>query len=205
VAIDIEEAFELPEHGILLSDNNGRIFWIGSGAGVPSHEAPVGSRYFRANGDEWKQAGPGLDDWQLVDQLGNNDEDWFTHYISFSPSRALREFGKSAEGFNIGYDIKLLELHVNFFAEYDSLMKLRVSVYRYDAAAETDRLILQVNQQGVPTRNEYYSIKDTTPDETHYQLDASEGDTFWVAIDDGTGEKAFKVRELTISLKYKRV
>jgi hypothetical protein len=204
VTIDITKSFEVSKHGFLISGPSGDIIWIGGGADAPTHDAPIGSRYFRTNKTEYKQEGPGLSDWILVEE-GGSEFGILTNYIAFSPSRILREYGKSENGFNPNFDIRLLELHLQFVAEHTSQTKIRARLYKYNGSTQTDHLILSVTQDGVETSGEYYSLSDITPDTDHYDLDSSEDDTFWIEIDDGSGGKAYKIRELTVNIKYQKL
>ena len=65
MTIDITKGYEIDENGLLISDVSGDIVWIGGGTSAPTHSAPIGSQYFRTNGEKYIQQGPGNTDWEL--------------------------------------------------------------------------------------------------------------------------------------------
>ena len=64
--VDVSKAFDASENGVLLSDAGGDLYHVSSGADVPTHQAPFGSRYFRTNGEEYKKTGALATDWTIA-------------------------------------------------------------------------------------------------------------------------------------------
>lgn len=126
---------------------------------------------------------------------------WFSYFINDTPSKRISIMGKSANGFNPGYDIRILELHLQYYSEHTSLLSLRVRVYRYDAGPTLDRLLLSLTETNKSIG--YQSVKDTSPDINYYDLDSSACDTIWIDVDDGSGSFPKKACEITVNVKYK--
>ena len=65
----IETALEIEGSGLLINTPDGRLVWIGGGSDdpslAPSLAAPLGSIYFRSNGDEFKKTTAPNTGWQL--------------------------------------------------------------------------------------------------------------------------------------------
>jgi len=70
--IDINKAFELPKHGVLISQDGVNRVLISSDDAAPTHDAPIGSLHFQSNGDRWSKAyaGSGSDKW-VLDGVGS--------------------------------------------------------------------------------------------------------------------------------------
>lgn len=128
---------------------------------------------------------------------------WLQSFYPNTPSTVTRFFGMSANGWHPGLDIRLLNLKVQFYSEQPVQSALRLRVYRYDANAATDRLILSVSASAVAVG--YHNIEDLTPDLTYQDLDSSAGDTLWIELDNGSGSPAKRVREISFSLQYKTI
>ena len=125
---------------------------------------------------------------------------WFQSYYPNTPSTIVRLWGQSANGFNPGYDVRLQELRIQLYSEQATQSALRIRVYRYDAGAATDRLILTASGSSLAVG--YHAINDLTPDLTYQDLDSSAGDTVWLELDNGAGAPAKRVREISCNVKY---
>lgn len=94
MSFDVNKAFDVPEHGILFSDATGNLILVTGGTGLPTDPAPIGSRYFRTNGEQYVQRGPGSTDWAL----SYTSQYWPTEtYLFFTdPSHPYAEVGKTS-------------------------------------------------------------------------------------------------------------
>ena len=128
---------------------------------------------------------------------------WFNFLIAVTPSSPLHIMGNGANGFNPGYDIRLLELRVQFLSEHNSQSALRVRVFKYDAVAAVSREVLSASANGVSQG--YATLNDLTPDTDHYNLDSSEGDTVYLIIDRSNGSSPNRVSEISINVKYQPI
>jgi hypothetical protein len=71
MAFDQDKSFDVDVDGIGVRDSNGVLkMLVTAGDSSPvGSQAPVGSRYFQTDGQEWKKHGSGANDWRRVSHL----------------------------------------------------------------------------------------------------------------------------------------
>jgi len=97
MAIDVNNANDVKEHGIMFSlDGNDKV-WMGGGDSPPIHDAPLGSIHYQSNRTIWFKfaAGSGADKWSAgADHHASWDELVAGETINIRPRKQMQVHGK---------------------------------------------------------------------------------------------------------------
>jgi hypothetical protein len=147
--VDVSKAFEADENGVLLSNDDGEIIWIGGASGPPTHDAPIGSTYFQTDTNQRfvkTIAGSGSDKWedaQVQSPTGTITAS-FGAAGNASNKYLDRAGGVPSNKAGIPVDLFNAEL-VSIDAANENIGTFDVEVYTHDGNSINETLIYTLN------------------------------------------------------------